>query len=237
MFDHSAILPETPTTSAVATVAAGVHASASTRPGIAVAHRSATQQPQSKSKSMVRPKDPELMLRVKRGEVDAFADLVERHKGLVYGLCLSMLRSREDAEEAAQDTFLKLFRSRELYDQGRPLEPWLLRIAGNTSRDVLRRRMGSRVTVVRDGDGDLLMQLIEDQKAATDNDQTDTRQAVRHAIAQMQERFRLPLLLRYLNGLTNQRIAEALGISVSNVKMRLARAKDVLQSRLSGVCD
>lgn len=186
---------------------------------------------------MVCPNDPELMRRVKRGEVDAFEDLVERHKGLVYGLCLSMLRSREDAEEAAQDTFLKLFRSRDLYDEARPLEPWLLRIAGNTSRDVLRRRIGSRVTVVRDGDGDLLMQLIEDQKTATDHDRADIRQAVRHAIEQMQERFRLPLVLRYLNGLTNQQIAGSLGISVSNVKMRLARAKDVLQSRLSGVCD
>ena len=81
------------------------------------------------------------------------------------------------------------------------------------------------------------MQLLEDQKAATDHAQADTAQAVRHAIAQMQERFRLPLLLRYLNELTNQQIAAALGISVSNVKMRLARAKDVLQSRLSGVCD
>ena len=53
----------------------------------------------------------------------------------------------------------------------------------------------------------------------------------------MNDRFREPLVLRYLNGLTNHQIAEALGISVSNVKIRLARAKDVLQSRLSEVRD
>ena len=61
--------------------------------------------------------------------------------------------------------------------------------------------------------------------------------AVRQAIDDMTERFRQPLVLRYLNGLTNRQIADALGISVSNVKLRLARAKDVLQSRLAEVKD
>ena len=53
----------------------------------------------------------------------------------------------------------------------------------------------------------------------------------------MSDRFRVPLILRYLNGLTNAQIAEALGISVSNVKLRLARAKDLLEGRLSEVLE
>jgi RNA polymerase sigma factor (sigma-70 family) len=53
----------------------------------------------------------------------------------------------------------------------------------------------------------------------------------------MSERFQQPLVLRYLNGLTNRQIADVLGISVSNVKVRLARAKDVLESRLAEVRD
>ena len=186
---------------------------------------------------MVDRNDHELMHLAKNGDVAAFEVLVERHQGLVYGLCYSMLRSREDAEEAAQDTFLKLFRSRHLFDETRPLEPWLLRIAGNTSRDTLRRRSGSMVRVLRESDGDPLLQLIEDSRSAAMDEKAATRHAVRHAISQMKERFRQPLVLRYLNGLTNQQIAEALGISVSNVKVRLARAKDVLQSRLAEVHD
>ena len=176
--------------------------------------------------------DSELMQRVKSGDVGAFETIVQRHKGLVYGLCFSMLRCREDAEEAAQDSFLKLFRNRDLYDESRALEPWLLRIAGNTSRDLLRRRRNASLPMVREREGDLLMQLMEDPKSAQSSDQAATRQAVRQAIEQMSDRFRLPLVLRYLNGLTNHQIAEALGLSLSNVKVRLACAKDVLQSRL-----
>jgi RNA polymerase sigma-70 factor (ECF subfamily) len=186
---------------------------------------------------MVRPVDPELMRRTKSGEVSAFEILVDRYKSLVFGVCHSILRCREDAEEAAQDTFLKLFRSRDLYDESRPLEPWLLRIAGNASRDLLRRRMSGNMTVVRDGEGDRLMRLIADPRSTQSQEQSLTRQAVRHAIDQMNERFRQPLVLRYLNGLNNRQIAESLGISISNLKVRLARAKDVLQSRLQEVRD
>jgi RNA polymerase sigma-70 factor (ECF subfamily) len=185
---------------------------------------------------MVRPTDQELMQRVKGGEVEAFEAVVERHKGVVYGLCFSMLRSREDAEEASQDTFLKLFRSRHLFDESRPLQPWLLRIAGNTSRDVLRRRTAAQGGM-RTGDSELLMKLLQDPRSTQGHDRAVTRQAVRHAIDQMNDRFREPLVLRYLNGLSNRQIAEALGISVSNVKIRLGRAKDLLHSRLSEVRD
>ncbi len=81
------------------------------------------------------------------------------------------------------------------------------------------------------------MKLMEDPRLMHAPERAATRQAVRHAVDQMNERFREPLVLRYLNGLSNRQIAEALGISVSNVKIRLARAKDVLHSRLSEVRD
>ena len=185
---------------------------------------------------MDRVTDEGLMRRVKLGEVAAFEAIVDRHKGSVYGLCFSMLRSREDAEEASQDTFLKLFRSRHLFDDTRPLQPWLLRIAGNTSRDLIRRRMTNQVGV-RGADSELMMKLVEDPRSVRSQERAATRQAVRHAIDQMNVRFREPLVLRYLNGLTNVEIAQTLGISLSNVKIRLARAKDVLSSRLSEVRD
>ena len=193
-------------------------------------------QPYNTNHCMDRVTNERLMRQVKLGEVAAFETIVDRHKGAVYGLCFSMLRSREDAEEASQDTFLKLFRSRHLFDDTRPLQPWLLRIAGNTSRDLLRRRMTNQVGV-RGADSELMMKLVEDPRSVRSQERAATRQAVRHAIDQMNDRFREPLVLRYLNGLTNVEIAQTLGISLSNVKIRLARAKDVLSSRLSEVRD
>ncbi len=69
------------------------------------------------------PTDEELMSEVKEGDIVAFETLVDRFKGTVYSLAYGMLRSREDAEEAAQDTFVKLFKARDRFEDGRRLEP------------------------------------------------------------------------------------------------------------------
>lgn len=177
------------------------------------------------------------MLLVKGGDVDVFAIVVERYKSVVYGLAASILRSREDAEEAAQDAFLKLFRARHLYDVDRPLEPWLLRIAGNTCRDLLRRRRASSLPVVRDEVGENLAALVADVRTDGRESRSMLSQAVRHELAQLSDKYRVPLELKYRHGFTNQQIAEAVGISVSNVKVRVARAKDVLESRLERILE
>ncbi|HLU38244.1 MAG TPA: sigma-70 family RNA polymerase sigma factor, partial [Planctomycetota bacterium] len=181
--------------------------------------------------------DEERMLLVKEGDVDVFAEIVERYKGVVFNLALSILRSREDAEEAAQDAFLKLFRARHLYDADRPLEPWLLRIAGNACRDLLRRRRASALPVVRDDVGENLAALVADIRADGRESRALLSQAIRHELEQLSDKYRVPLELKYRHGFTNQQIAEAVGISVSNVKVRVARAKDVLESRLERILE
>ncbi len=183
--------------------------------------------PAVKSKS-----DEQLMAAVKCGDIAAFELLVERYKEVVFGLARSMLRSREDAEEAAQDTFIKLFRAREQFDDERRLEPWLLRIAGNTCRDALRRRRTEQLPITHDDEGDSLARMIADPRSVSREWNELTRQAVRQALDRLSDKLRMPLVLKYANGLTNQQIADALGISLSNVKVRMARAKDLLQVRL-----
>ncbi|MFY9345381.1 MAG: sigma-70 family RNA polymerase sigma factor, partial [Planctomycetota bacterium] len=84
--------------------------------------------------------DNELMLQIQAGDLGAFEQLVTRYQTMVHGLAMSILRRPEDAEEATQDAFLKLFRARASFDAARALEPWLLRIAGNACRDKARRR-------------------------------------------------------------------------------------------------
>ncbi len=171
---------------------------------------------------------------VKEGDIASFEALVDRFKAVVYSLAYSMLRSREDAEEAAQDCFVKLFRARDQFDSHRSLEPWLLRIAGNTCRDVLRRRRSDRLPVMAGGEGDRLAQFVADPKSLQQGNREATRLAIRHELDQLSEKLRQPLMLKYLNGFTNRQIADTLGISVSNAKVRLARAKDLLLVRLEG---
>jgi len=173
------------------------------------------------------------MLRIQAGDLEAFAQLVERYQNMVYGLALSILRRPEDAEEAAQDAFLKLFRARSQFDGSRSLEPWLLRIAGNACRDKLRRRKAGALPML------LTDEDITPDLADTRSQQSAGRQhvdsSVRTELDRLSEKVRLPLELKYLRGLTNQQIAESLDISLSNVKVQLARGKDILQSRLLGV--
>jgi RNA polymerase sigma-70 factor (ECF subfamily) len=174
------------------------------------------------------------MLRVQAGDLDAFAQLVERFQEMVHGLALSILRRQEDAEEAAQDTFVKLFRAREQFDGSRNLEPWLLRIAGNACRDKLRRRRVAELPLAKGDDGDLLMDL-PDHRQQTGAERQVVDHTVRGELEQLSDKVRLPLELKYLRGMTNQQIATALGVSVSSVKVQLARGKDILASRLQEV--
>lgn len=179
------------------------------------------------------------MLRVQAGDLGAFEQLVERFQSMVHGLAMSILRRPEDAEEAAQDAFLKLFRARSQFDHTRSLEPWLLRIAGNACRDKLRRRRSAELPLAETGrrpddDRDPLLDL-PDARAAQGAARQHVDHTVRGELEQLSDRVRLPLELKYLRGFTNQQIAEALDISLSNVKVQLARGKDILASRLQGV--
>lgn len=173
------------------------------------------------------------MLRVQAGDLEAFAQLVGRFENMVYGLAMSILRRPEDAEEATQDTFLKVFRARHSFDDQKTVEPWLLRIAGNASRDRLRRRKVSERSIARSDEGYLLE--LSDPDADGLHDRRQRSEHVASALGHLSEKIRLPLELKYLRGLTNQQIAASLDISISNVKVQIARGKDILASRLSEV--
>src|SRR5689334_17063698 len=81
-----------------------------------------------------------LVRRCLSGCQTAMLDLVQRFQGPVFGLCYRMLGRREDAEDAAQETFIRVLRSLARWDQGRDFEPWLLAIAGNRCRTALATR-------------------------------------------------------------------------------------------------
>ena len=178
---------------------------------------------------LAKASDEELMLRVTEGDLDAYEHLVERFKVPVFSLCFQMLRSREDAEEASQDTFVKAFRARATYDRERKVSPWLLRIASNAARDILRKRT-SRVVVNSD-----LLAAESDRIPDGREDAAERRldhEEVAKVLATLSETYRTPLVLKYLHGLTNQEIADSIGLSLSSLKVRLSRARELLHDRL-----
>ena len=89
----------------------------------------------------------QLVARCIRGEQAAMIALVERFRGQVFGLCFRMLAQRQDAEDAAQETFVRVLKNLHRWDQQRDFEPWLLAIAGNRCRTALAARLSAMVMV------------------------------------------------------------------------------------------
>jgi RNA polymerase sigma-70 factor (ECF subfamily) len=173
--------------------------------------------------------DKELLERSRAADEEAFALLVGRHQDLLVNYLTKMLRCREQAEELAQETFVRFFRHLGRYrDQG-TLAAYLLRIATNLVRSQERRR--SRWNVLRP-----LFTHTERQRQTT-SPQADlladeAQQRVIEAIGSLDLRYRAPLIMREIEGLSYQQIALALGTGEGTVKSRLHRARALLKKAL-----
>src|SRR6202158_5012729 len=105
--------------------------------------------------------------RARGHDVEALAEIYRRYVRRVFGLCRYMLNSREGAEDATSEIFLKLQRSIERYDGSIPFPRWLLRVAGNQCIDALRRRQRGRRVVVEVADGAVVMVAAASGSAVT----------------------------------------------------------------------
>jgi len=162
--------------------------------------------------------DRRLLARVVRHDERALQTLIRRHQRLVYGLCLNVMVNREDAEEAALEVFLKLWRKAELHRGECSVKSFLCRIAINECRDRLRRR----TTIIGE---------VEDPGVEMSQD----RLAILCALRNLEEDDRMAIILYHLDGLSVDEAAEALEISPGVLKMRLvrtrARLKVILEDR------
>lgn len=171
------------------------------------------------------------LLRRSRGRDDrAFAQLVERHKGLVVHYLLRLTGCRARAEDLAQETFVRFYLQLARYQDQGTLVAYLLRIATNLVRSEERRAKRWRLlepilrtTIRRSGDPTPQAEAMADE----------ARQMVTRAIADLDLHYRAPLVLREIEGRSYQEIAETLGCSEGTVKSRLHRAREQLRRRLA----
>jgi RNA polymerase sigma-70 factor, ECF subfamily len=179
--------------------------------------------------------DLESVLERARGhDAEALGEIYCLYVRRVFGLCRHMLDSRESAEDATSEVFLKLQRSIKSYDGSIPFPRWLLRVAGNQCIDALRRRQRGRQVMVE----------VEDGAAATEPAGSEPsplsavlsqeeRVQVRDAIARLPENYRVPLILRYYGELSYDEIAQQLGTQKNNVAALIFRAKQELRRKLA----
>ena len=156
------------------------------------------------------------------GDERCMRALVERFQGMVFGLCYRMLGRREDAEDVAQEVFLRVFRSLHRWDAGRPFKPWLLTIAANRCRTVLSNRSRSPVA----------SEFVEQSAVAAATTDDDLAEELQLAIETLRDEYRTCFVLFYENELNCAQISEIMNCPPGTVKTWLHRARQKLADHL-----
>jgi RNA polymerase sigma factor (sigma-70 family) len=172
--------------------------------------------------------DAELVDRAKGGDVGAYEELVRRHSAAAVRLAHAICGSAADAEDAAQEAFVKAYGALPRFRAEAPLRPWLFRIVANEAKN--RRRSAGRrgrLSLVVAGRREVPAAGPEDAALATVE-----ATAVMTAVAALPDRDREIVSYRYFAGLSERETAAALGCPVGTVKSRLARALDRLRADL-----
>ena len=163
--------------------------------------------------------DEELIRSVAEGEEEALRELYGRHEGRVRGYLRQRLARIEDAEEAAQDVFLKIDRGAATFNGTASFGPWLMAVTRNVLRDHLRRLRPRRETTLPDAD------LVAYQPSPPDDE-------LRGLIRKLPRRYRAALTLKYFAGLSYREAAAELGITERGFETRLLRAKALLRGAI-----
>ena len=163
--------------------------------------------------------EAELLARAQRGDEDAYAALVRAHQELAFRTAVLITQDAAEAEEAAQDAFVKAWRALGRFRTGSPLRPWLLAIVANEARN-RRRAAGRRASLAaRAPRGSERAPSAESVAVAA-----DARTALLDAMGRLRDDDRLVLGCRYLLELTEAETASALGVRLGTVKSRTSRA-------------
>ena len=187
---------------------------------------------EGKATQMEGPDLESVIERAQGHDAEALGEIYRLYARRVFGLCRYMLDSRESAEDATSEVFLKLQRSIESYDGSIPFLRWLLRVAGNQCIDALRRRKRGRQVIVEEEGVAVIEAASSELSPLSAVLSAEERAQVRDAIARLPENYRVPLVLRYYGELSYDEIAQQLGLQRNYVAALLFRAKQELRRKL-----
>lgn len=171
--------------------------------------------------------EDELVRRATQGDIGAFEALVARHQGAATRLA-AVIGGSADADDIAQEAFVKAYRALDRFREGAPFSPWLMRIVANEARNH-RRSSGRRARLA-------LRAVPTGADCRTPEDEVvgaDRRAALLHALDALPDRDRLVLACRFLLGLSEAETAEVLECAAGTVKSRTSRALERLRARLA----
>ena len=176
--------------------------------------------------------DTELIVASKAGDQDAFAQLVQRHQRRVFNLVFRMLQQYEEANEVTQETFLAAWQGLPSFRGDARFSTWLYRIAYNCSLKQLEQRKRDIALQVAVQAEQSLQQESCDERAEAEMEAHERQVLVREHLSMLPAKYRVVLVLRHLQELTYEEMAEILTMPIGTIKTHLFRARNLLKERL-----
>jgi RNA polymerase sigma-70 factor (ECF subfamily) len=175
--------------------------------------------------------DDEIIARVRNGETRLFEELVRRYQDAVYGTAVHFVGSGGDAEDVAQEVFLRAFRSLDRFKGEAKFSTWLYRVAYNLCIDWLRsRRRPARRSVPLEDAGEVADERVDVEGELVGAEEVER---VRRAVDALDERYRGVVVLLYYQKLSYEEIAAVMEVPVKTVETRLYRARKIMRRLLS----
>jgi RNA polymerase sigma-70 factor (ECF subfamily) len=175
--------------------------------------------------------ESDLIERFKKGDPSAFEAILLRHQDRIFNLCRYMLRDSRDAQDAAQEIFLKVYKGLEGFRPDASLYTWLYRIAVNTCLDYKRKSRREPFW------GEPLAEDLPSDEPFPDQiyESRESTEAIQLALQKLPSKLRAAIVLREMEGLSYEEIAEVLHISLGTVKSRISRAREQLRRLLKKI--
>lgn len=183
--------------------------------------------------------DYELVQKARKGEQNAFAELMDRYRDSIYFMLLKMVQNKDDADDLTIEAFGKAFNRLDLYTPNFAFSTWLFKIASNNAIDFIRRKKKNTISIdqaIGGDDGDeMYMDLRSDGLTPEEISIREQKMKImRQVVQKLKPRYRQLVEMRYFEQLSYEEISEKLELPLGTVKAQLFRARDLLFEILRG---
>ena len=175
--------------------------------------------------------DYELVLACLEGDKDSFGEIATRYKNLIYSVVLRMVSDKEEANDLAQEVFIKIYRNLDKYSNEYKFSTWIIRIATNHVIDYRRKKKQDTVNI----DDAAVAGTLQDSGGASPEDEyiaKEQSRMLRDLVAGLPDIYRVPIVLYHEQGLSYQEIADITDEPLSKVKNRIFRGRKMLKESL-----
>lgn len=180
--------------------------------------------------------DKQLAKRAKTGDRTAFAELIDIYKDRIYHMAYRMLNNRQEAEDIAQETFLRVFTNLSKYDESYKFSTWIYRIATNLCIDRMRKKKPQHsLDETVDGEEGLdWYSRLSSQEPTPEAEviEGELQNEVHQAIESLPGKYRAVLILKYLEDLSLAEISDVTSLPISTIKTRIHRGREALRKKL-----